>query len=139
MATNIATKDWNKLREIAQGHWKKFTTEDLDKIERMRDELVELVQQRYGFAKQRAEQEVDQFLSTYQTKKEELVGNLSAKRDELIRQLDYNLGQYDEKIQGAAQKLPGEVDQALVKYPWVSLVIALMMGFILGLLLKPRR
>lgn len=139
MATNIATKDWNKLREIAQGHWKKFTTEDLDKIERMREELVELVQQRYGFAKQRAEQEVDQFLSTYQTKKEELVGNLSAKRDELIRQLDYNLGQYDQKIHGAAQKLPGEMDQTLVKYPWVSLVIALMMGFILGLLLKPRR
>jgi uncharacterized protein YjbJ (UPF0337 family) len=110
MNMNAAIRDWNQVRGIAQEHWDKFTQEDLDKIEGMRDELVGLIQERYGYAKQRAEQELDQFFSTYDT-----------------------------KIRGIAQKLPGEADQTLLRYPWISLVTALGVGFILGFLLKPSR
>ena len=49
---NVATADKEQLREIAQEHWTKFTEEDLKKIESMRDEFIDMVQQRYGYAKQ---------------------------------------------------------------------------------------
>jgi ElaB/YqjD/DUF883 family membrane-anchored ribosome-binding protein len=110
MNANVATRDWDELREMAQAHWDKFTTEDLDKIQGMRDEWVQLIQGRYGYARQRAEQELDQFLRTY-----------------------------DAKIHGVIQNLPGEMDQRLLQYPWISLVTALGVGFILGFLLKPGR
>jgi uncharacterized protein YjbJ (UPF0337 family) len=107
---NATTLETEQLRNIAQDHWTKFTEEDLKKIEAMRDEFVEMVQQRYGYAKQRAEEEVDRALSTSNA-----------------------------RLEGMAQKLPGEMDQALLRYPWVSIVTALGVGFILGFVLRPRR
>jgi uncharacterized protein YjbJ (UPF0337 family) len=107
---NVTTPETEQIREIAQEHWTKFTEEDLKRLETMRDEFVEMVQQRYGYAKQRAEEEVDRALSTSNA-----------------------------RIEGVAQKLPGEMDQALLRYPWVTIVTALGVGFILGFVLKPRR
>jgi uncharacterized protein YjbJ (UPF0337 family) len=107
---NVVSRDKEQIRDMAQEHWSKFTEDDLKKIEAMRDEFVEMVQQRYGYAKQRAEEEVDRVLSIS-----------------------------DARIKGIAQKLPGEMDQALLRYPWVTLVTALGVGFILGFALKPRR
>ncbi|MBN1991088.1 MAG: hypothetical protein JW953_00175 [Anaerolineae bacterium] len=107
---NVMTRDTEQIRDIVQDHWTKFTEEDLKKIEAMRNEFVGMVQQRYGYAKQRAEEEVDRALR---------ISNA--------------------RLEGMAQKLPGEMDQALLRYPWVTIVTALGVGFILGFALKPRR
>lgn len=107
---NVVTSEKEPLRNIAQEHWTKFTEEDLKRIETMRDEFVDMVQQRYGYAKQRAEEEVDRALSSSNA-----------------------------RIEGMAQKLPREMDQALLRYPWVTIVTALGVGFILGFVLKSRR
>lgn len=128
----------DQLRDIVQTHWDKFTNEDLSKIEGMRDELVDLVQSRYGYAQQRAEDEVNQFLTATDTKKQALIGNLTAKKDEVTHKLDQDLGHYNRRIQDTIGHLLGEIDQTLLKYPWLSLVMALSIGLILGILLKPR-
>jgi uncharacterized protein YjbJ (UPF0337 family) len=107
---NVINRDKEQVREIVQEHWTKFTEEDLKKIESMRDEFIDMVQQRYGYAKQRAEAEVDRALSTSNA-----------------------------RLEGVAQKLPGEMDQTLLRYPWVTIVGALAVGLILGFMLKPRR
>ena len=139
MATNTATNKWkNQLREIVKEHWDKFTNEDLNKIEGMRDELVDLVQARYGYAQQRAEDEVNQFLTAADTKKQAFMGNLTAKKDEVSQKLDQNLDHYNRRIEDTVGSLPGGMDQTLLKYPWVSLVMAVGIGLILGILLKPR-
>jgi uncharacterized protein YjbJ (UPF0337 family) len=107
---NVMTRDKEQLRDMIQEHWTKFTEEDLKKIEAMRDEFVNMVQQRYGYAKQRAEKEVDRVLRTSNV-----------------------------RIEDVARKLPGDMDQALLRYPWVTMVTALGVGFILGFGLRPRR
>lgn len=139
MASKVAMNDLNQLKEIAKEHWDKFTNEDLDRIEGRRDEWVELVQTRYGYAKQRAENEVDQLFSTVDNQKQKFMDDLIIRTDEARQRLDQTLKQYDQKIQETAQNLPGSMDQALMKYPWLSLVTLLGVGLIMGFMLKPRR
>ena len=57
--------------EILQGsvkaQWGKLTDDELDQVDGNAEKLVGLVQERYGYAKQRAEQEVDSFLARQKT------------------------------------------------------------------------
>jgi uncharacterized protein YjbJ (UPF0337 family) len=138
MASKVTTKELNELRGIVKEHWDKFTNEDLDKIDGMRGELVGLVQKRYGYAKQHAEDEVNQLFTTMNDQKQKIINNLAAKTDEVKQKVDQNLGQYNQKIQATAKNLPGNMDQALMRYPWLSLVMVFGVGLILGFLLKPR-
>ena len=49
------------------------------------------------------------------------------------------LNQYNAKAQQVADKVPGGFGEKAVRYPWVALTIALVVGFLLGSLLKPGR
>jgi uncharacterized protein YjbJ (UPF0337 family) len=50
--------NWNQLRGRAKQQWGKLTDDDLTLIEGRRDELVGILQTRYGYAKEQAEKEV---------------------------------------------------------------------------------
>jgi len=49
------------------------------------------------------------------------------------------LGQYNAKMQEYADKVPGGFAKKAAIYPWVTFSIALLVGFMLGTLLKPTR
>ena len=50
---------WNELKGKAKEQWGDLTNDQLDKIEGRRDQLVGLIQQQYGRAREDAEREVD--------------------------------------------------------------------------------
>lgn len=54
---------WKELRGKIKERWGKITDSDLDRIEGKREQLAGLLQQKYGFARDKAEHEIDQFLS----------------------------------------------------------------------------
>lgn len=54
---------WKQLRGKVKERWAKITDLDLDRIEGNREQLAGLLQQKYGYAKAKAEQEIDQFLT----------------------------------------------------------------------------
>ena len=64
MNSDIIQGNWNQLKGKVQQHWGKLTGDELDRVEGRRTELVGLVQERYGFAREQAEKEVDSFLNT---------------------------------------------------------------------------
>jgi len=47
------------------------------------------------------------------------------------------LSQYNAKAQEVADKVPGGFGKKAASYPWVAISIALVVGFILGSLLRP--
>jgi uncharacterized protein YjbJ (UPF0337 family) len=51
--------NWNQAKGRVKQQWGKLTDDDLMRIEGNRDELIGCLQQRYGYAKDRAEQEVN--------------------------------------------------------------------------------
>ncbi len=52
---------WKQFSGKVKEQWGKLTDDDLTVINGQRDQLVGKIQERYGYAKEQAEREVDQF------------------------------------------------------------------------------
>jgi uncharacterized protein YjbJ (UPF0337 family) len=55
--------NWTEFKGKAKQQWGKLTDDDLDVVEGRREELEGLIQQRYGYARDKAKSEVDAWLS----------------------------------------------------------------------------
>ena len=56
---------WKQLKGEAKVQWGKLTDDDLNQIEGNADKLIGKLQERYGYARERAEQEVNGFFDRY--------------------------------------------------------------------------
>jgi len=56
---------WTQIKGEAQVLWGKLTNDDLDQIDGNATKLVGRLQERYGYAKEQAEAEVDRFMERY--------------------------------------------------------------------------
>jgi len=54
---------WKQIRGKVREHWAQIADRDLDKIVGKREQLVGLVQEKYGYTKGKAEKDVDFFLT----------------------------------------------------------------------------
>src|SRR5919204_1073916 len=73
--SNVPTPDtfesqWNQLRGQLRSWWDKLTEVDLEKIAGKQDMLVSIVQERYGYARERAQQEVERRWQEYRAQME---------------------------------------------------------------------
>jgi uncharacterized protein YjbJ (UPF0337 family) len=55
------TGNWKQLKGKVKEKWGKLTDDDLTTVEGKRDQLAGILQQKYGYAKTQAEQELDDF------------------------------------------------------------------------------
>jgi uncharacterized protein YjbJ (UPF0337 family) len=53
---------WKQIRGKVKAQWAQIADHDLDRIMGQREQLVGLVQKKYGYTKAKAEQDVDLFL-----------------------------------------------------------------------------
>ena len=53
--------NWNQVKGKAKEKWGELTNDDLDRIEGRRDQLVGTLQKKYGYAKEKAEREAEDF------------------------------------------------------------------------------
>lgn len=65
MNEDILKGKWQQLKGQARQKWGELTNDDLDRIGGKRQELVGIIQERYGRTKDEVEKEVDDFLSNY--------------------------------------------------------------------------
>ena len=56
--------NWTEFKDKVQQKWGKLTDDDVDVIEGKRKELAGRLQQRYGYAQDQAEREIDSWLKT---------------------------------------------------------------------------
>jgi uncharacterized protein YjbJ (UPF0337 family) len=56
--------DWKQFRGKVKEQWGKLTDDDLDRIEGKRDQLLGVVQKKYGIARDEAERQVRSFETT---------------------------------------------------------------------------
>jgi uncharacterized protein YjbJ (UPF0337 family) len=62
MNNDIFAGKWKQLRGQVQQKWGDLTNDDLDRIKGTQTEFEGLLQEKYGYTKERAKQEVDNFL-----------------------------------------------------------------------------
>jgi len=61
MNKDTLSGDWKNLKGKIKEKWGKLTDDDIDVIEGRRDQLTGAIQKRYGLAKDKANQEIDEF------------------------------------------------------------------------------
>lgn len=60
--------EWHKLKGQLKQKWGKLTDDDLTQINGKREELLGRLQNRYGYAKDKAEEELSSFEKSISTK-----------------------------------------------------------------------
>lgn len=60
---------WKQLRGQIQKQWGDLTDNDLDKIKGSRTEFEGLLQERYGYTKEKAKTELDSFMKASESSK----------------------------------------------------------------------
>lgn len=65
MNTDILSGKWKQVKGEVKKQWGKLTDDDLAIVEGQQDKLIGLLQERYGYAQEQAEREVDHFLQKF--------------------------------------------------------------------------
>ena len=83
MNEDIFAGQWKQMRGELKAWWGKLTDDDFDRIGGQKDKLIGLVQEKYGYAREYAEQEVERRLKGYGDKAAGAVAGMKAKAQEL--------------------------------------------------------
>ena len=62
---------WNQFRGKVKEQWGRLTDDELDQIDGRRDQIVGLLQEKYGYELERAEDEFDSFLTALDDREHE--------------------------------------------------------------------
>jgi uncharacterized protein YjbJ (UPF0337 family) len=71
MNRDILEGKWKQVRGQMKQWWGQLTDDDLDRVGGKRDKLVGLLQEKYGYAKEKAEEEIDRRLNQFAEHDEE--------------------------------------------------------------------
>lgn len=62
MNEDILKGKWKQMRGSIKEAWGQLTNDDLDQIDGARDKLAGKLQERYGYSKEKAQSEIEQFV-----------------------------------------------------------------------------
>ena len=65
MNQDVLKGKWMQLKGEVRTQWGKLTNDDLDQIQGNSEKLVGKIQERYGYAKEQAQEEYDRFVGRY--------------------------------------------------------------------------
>ena len=65
MNSDILEGKWKQLKGEVQKRWGELTDDELDQVQGRRDKLIGKIQERYGYTRERAENELNDFLGEY--------------------------------------------------------------------------
>ncbi|KRT74963.1 MAG: CsbD family protein [Deltaproteobacteria bacterium CSP1-8] len=68
MNEDVLKGKWNEIKGRVKENWGKLTDDDLTAVEGKKEKLLGLLQQKYGYAKDKAEQEYKDFIGRYKGK-----------------------------------------------------------------------
>ena len=83
MNEDIFAGQWKQMRGELKSWWGKLADDDLNKIGGQKDKLIGLVQEKYGYARHQAEEEVERRFKEYSDNPGGAVANMTAKAQEL--------------------------------------------------------
>ena len=62
MTKDIPEGKWKQVRSKIHARWNRLTEDDIDKIDGNRDQFIDVLQERYGVAKEKAENQLNRYL-----------------------------------------------------------------------------
>ena len=83
MNEDIFAGQWKQMRGELKSWWGRLADDDLERIAGHKDQLIGLVQEKYGYARDHAEQEVERRLKEFADQSSGVVASVTAKAQEL--------------------------------------------------------
>ena len=65
MNTDVLKGKWHQLKGEVKSQWGKLTDDDVDRVEGDTERLIGRLQERYGYARQDAQREVNDFIERH--------------------------------------------------------------------------
>lgn len=65
MNEDILQGKWKQIKGTMRDWWGKLTNDDIDRIAGNRDKLIGALQEKYGYARDKAEREIEERLAAY--------------------------------------------------------------------------
>ncbi len=62
---NVLEGKWNQIKGQIKQQWGELTDDDIDRIRGNREEMIGVLQEKYGKSREEAEEELDEFLSAF--------------------------------------------------------------------------
>ena len=82
MNQDILAGKWKQMRGEVKMWWGKLTDDEIDRIGGEKDKLIGLIQEKYGYTREQAEQEIERRLQEYSDKASGAIAGMSAKARE---------------------------------------------------------
>jgi uncharacterized protein YjbJ (UPF0337 family) len=146
---------WEQLRPQLRSWWDRLTEADLMAIDGQKDRLISTVQQRYGYPRERAQQEVERRLQEYGGRTAGVAATVTSAAQDVASQVTETAGTAATKAQEMAgsaatvvtdtaagvgtyvqekglQGLSDDLTQLIRRYPVPALLVGLGIGFVLA-------
>jgi uncharacterized protein YjbJ (UPF0337 family) len=139
MDWNRIEGNWKQMKGTVKEKWGKLTDDDLTLINGRRDQLEGKIQERYGFAKDQARKEIEDW---YRSVESDLAEQIEAIRAD-IQTLTSSVARIANKQIGRAQdraiEAANDADDAIRRNPLSAVAIALGLGFFYGVFTRRQR
>jgi uncharacterized protein YjbJ (UPF0337 family) len=149
------TQHWPGIRQQVKSWWDRLTDADIEQVAGQKDRLVRALETHYGYARERAEQEVDRRLGEfYRARDASQSGGLGEAATSTAQELASALTETASGAGTTAQKIattaattvgdtvaraakhlpeiPGGLADFIRRHPLPSLVVGIGLGFLLG-------
>jgi len=131
--------NWNELKGKVKTKFGRLTDDDLTQAEGNKDRLVGMIQQKYGIAKDKAEQQLEEFMSAgegWVAKAKEGAQEVVEKGKEVVEKGKEYVQQGKEYVQNTSMsQMATDLRDLIGKHPMYSAVIGVGLGFLIGRLL----
>jgi hypothetical protein len=134
MTPETFTEQWAQIRQHLRGWWDRLTEQDLEQIAGQQDQLVRVIQERYQYLQERAQDEVDRRLQAYQTTGSPMAEAFIAAAEEAASRVTQTAEQTRPLAAGTSLlgQYTGDLAALVRRYPVTSVLIGVGVGVLLA-------
>jgi uncharacterized protein YjbJ (UPF0337 family) len=142
---------WTQVRRELKAWWDQLTNDDLEKVAGQKDQLVALIQEKYRYTRERAQQEVDRRLHAYsdmlgasasraadtvQTTAQDVVSSVAETASTVhatVADAVHGAGSYLHET--PVKDLTGDLGNLVRRHPILSVLVGMGVGYFLARIL----
>lgn len=149
MKSDVLEGNWKQIQGSIKEQWGRVTDDDLMQIQGKRDRLVGVLQERYGYGKNKAREEVDNYLGELEdrfdgarSRAEGMVEKAQEKfqesKEQAAQRAREKAEEYNQRLEEVVtSRVPGDARQVVEEYPWLVILAVMVVGILIGVALRP--
>jgi uncharacterized protein YjbJ (UPF0337 family) len=126
--------NWKQVKGRAKERWGKLTDDDLTVIAGRRDQLEGMIQERYGYAKERARREIEDWYRSLESNLSEQIDSLRSGIQDLSSTVERIAKEQLPRARSKATDALTDAEEAVKRNPLAVVAIALGLGLLIGVL-----